>query len=290
MPALRTDRMPVFRSAAGRSARSRQRKEAGTFPGLRRLLICLAGLLSLPLCSHAASVVDWLAFSAGADRNHFSLVNDSGGTVAQAEVQIASGLFAPLSPSTGLLQAPFWVTPPDFTDSVLGNASVTTVKLQVAPQAGSVQYRLTLTGADLSGMSFAVGQLFASAAAGTRSVEISATTATASAVPVNLLSTNGWDDGIRSYTQPVDWNAGLQILSPSVSANGESVLSFFTIPIGASPVTQLSLNIPNGYNSGTGDAVEFAFGVAPAPEPSTSLLIIAGLGVMLGHSRRRKRA
>lgn len=260
--------------------------------GLRKLprLLCLASLLSLPPCGRAAIINDWLAFNAGADRAHFSLRNDSGTAVAQAEVQLVSGSFAPLSPSSGLLQAPYWVTPPDFTDSVLGNASVATVKIQIAPQAGSTQYRLVLTGADLSGMSFAIGQLYATPAAGTRSVEISALTAAATAVPVNLLSTNGWDDGIRSYTQPVTWDAGLQILSPSVSANGESAVSFFSIPSGGSPITQLTFYIPNGYNAGVGDAVEFAFGVAPAPEPATSALIIAGLVFMLGHSRRRMRA
>ena len=258
------------------------------FSRLRRL-VCLVGLSCVPVCGHAALPVDWLAFSAGADRTHFFIKDDSGVTLAQATVELVLGLFAPLSPSSGLLQAPFWVTPPNFTDSVLGDASVQTVKLQVAPQAGAVQYRLTLTGLDLSGMTFAIGQLYATVAAGTRSVEISAQTATATAVPVNLLSTNGWDDGIRSYTQPVTWNAGQQILSPAANANGESVLAFFNIPSGGSPVTQLSLNIPNGYNGAVGDAVEFAFGVTPIPEPSTSALIIAGLGFVLGNSRRRKR-
>ena len=75
------------------------------FPILRRLLLSLASLLSLPLCSHAASVVDWLAFSAGADRNHFFLKDDNGVIVAQAEVQIVLGLFAPLSPSRQKLAA-----------------------------------------------------------------------------------------------------------------------------------------------------------------------------------------
>ena len=259
------------------------------FPRLRHFLLGLAALVCLPLCSRAALQVDWLSFSAGADRNHFSLLDDQGVAVAQAEVQLVLGLFAPLSPSPGLLQAPFWMTPPDFTDSVLGDASVKTVKLQVAPQSGAVQYRLTLTGADLSGMNFAIGQLFATAAAGTRSVEISARTATATAVPGNLLSTNGWDDGTRSYTQSVTWDAAQQIVSPAANANGESVLAFFNIPSGGSPVTQLSFNIPNGYNTGSGDAIEFAFGVNPVPEPAASVLIIAGVGFMAGRSRRRMR-
>lgn len=261
-----------------------------TFPGLRHLLPCLAGILCLPLCARAASPLDWLAFSAGADRNHFSLLDDRGVPVAQAEVQLVLGLFAPLSPSSGLLQAPFWVTPPDFTDSVLGDASVKTVKLQVAPQSGAVQYRLTLSGADLSGMTFAVGQLFATAAAGTRSIEISARTASAAAVPVNLLSMNGWDDGTRSYVQALTWDAAQQIVSSVASANGESALAFFKIPGAGSPVTQLSLYIPVGYNSGVGDAVEFAFGVNVVPEPAASVLIIAGLALMATRSRRRRHA
>ena len=92
---------------------------------------------------------------------------------------------------------------------------------------------------------------------------------------MKFLSTNGWHDGIRSYTQPLSWDAGQEVLSPGTNANGESVLAFF--------------NIPNGYNEAVDDAVEFAFGVTAIPEPSTSALVIAAVGFMLGKERRRKR-
>lgn len=231
------------------------------------------------------SKLDWLSFSAGNDRTQFTLIDDSGLPVAQAQIQLTSGLLIPLSPSAGILHSDFWVTPPDFEDSVSGNGSVATTKIQVAPQSGLVQYRLTLTGTDLTGMVFGVGQLYGITGSG-RS-EITARTSTALEVPVNLLGAYGWDDGIRSYTEAVTWDTGLQVLSTGPSANGESAVSFFKVTDVGSPVTQLSFYFPNGHNGATGDAVEFAFGMTVVPEPSITMMMLAGITIFVGSRRRR---
>lgn len=246
-------------------------------------------LVSLILCplvvrAQATSMIDWLTFNPGGDRNHFSLLDDQGIAPAQAEIVIASGILAPTSPSSGVLQAPFWTTPPNFADSVLHTATVTSVKVQVAPQAGSVQYQLVITGADLSGMLFGVGQLFGSDSAGTRLLNISALTGASMAVPVALLSMYAWDDGIRFYTEPLAWDAGQQALSFDAGINGESEFAFFSVSSGGTPVTQLKFEIPNGYNGGAGDALEFAFG-RPVPEPHSIALLM--LGSLAASTRRR---
>ena len=238
----------------------------------------------------AAPVVDWLTYSTGADRTHFSLKNDGGQITAQAEVQLTTGTLAPLSPSAGLLQVPFWVTAPDFIDSLLGNASVATSKVQVAPQAGAVQYRLAITGQDLSGMFFSIGQLFNSPAAGTREINIAAQTGIGTGVAVDFLGTNGWDDGIRSYTQDLAWDNGLGKLSVSPGSSGESKFAFFRVGIGGNVVTSLILDIPSGYNSGLGDALEFAIGKQVVPEPASAVLWLSGSAIFLFSRAHRRRA
>lgn len=238
-----------------------------------RRLACALLAACCAATAQAAMVTDWLAFSAGADNRHFSLKNDLGVTVAQAELQITLGIPAPLSPSAGLLQDSFWITPPDFTDSVLGDATLATSKVQVAPQAGVVQFRLAMTGTDLSGLYFAVGQLFSNGTNGTMQINISATTAASAPVAVNFLGTNDWDNGIRLYDQPLNWDGILGKLSLSPGANGESQFAFFRVGTGASAVTSLNFDIPSGYNLGVGDALEFALG-APVPEPTSAALCL----------------
>jgi len=44
-------------------------------------------------------------------------------------------------------------------------------------------------------------------------------------------------------------------------------------------VTELLFDVPNGYASGSGDALEFAFGI-PAPEPGVAAMILLGLAGM----------
>ncbi len=232
-------------------------------------------------------MVDWLAYTPGADRTHFALTNDLGLAIAQAEVQITAGILAPLSPAAGVLQAPFWVTPHGFIDSVQGSAAISTSKVQVAPQAGSVQYQLVVTGSDLSGMVFSVGQLFGSSTTGTRELNIAAFTGASTGVPVSFLGTDGWDDGVRMYIQPLNWDSSAGKLSLFSATVGESTFAFFSIPNNGTPVTKLTLQIPNGYNSGTGDALEFAFGTVVVPEPSTAVFL--GIAILAaGLSARRR--
>ena len=266
---------------------------------LARLCRGAALALSIALClfhvgnpasARAAITVDWLSFAAGANSTHFSLKDDGGLTVAQAEVQLTSGTLAPLSPSAGLLQAPFWVTAPAFTDSLLGNASVATSKVQVAPQAGSVQYKLAITGQDLSGFYFSVGQLFSNGTAGTLQINIAAKTGAGAGVPVDFLGTNGWDDGIRSYTQELSWDSALAKLLLSAGSSGESKFAFFHVETGADAVTSLTFDIPSGYNSGLGDALEFALAKQSVPEPASAVLWLSGSAVFLFSRAHRRRA
>jgi len=253
-----------------------------------RSCVSLAVCLIAVTTARSATVVDWLTFTPGANRSHFSLVNDSGGAIAQAEVTLTSGIFAPLSPSAGLLQAHFWVTPPDFLDSTTAAVSLTTTKVQVAPQGGSVQYQVSLNGADFSGMVFSVGQLFGSGGAGTRQVRLSAFTGGGASVPISLLGTRAYDDGLRPFDQPIVWDAAQQTLSPAASASGETAFSFFGIGSAGAPVTRLVIGVPNGHTSPAGDAIELAFAVPPIPEPAGILFGLAIAGVCC-NSRKTKR-
>ena len=250
-------------------------KKLRSFP--KTPLLVLAGTLALATVSHAV-VVDWLNFTPGADRRHFSLYNDAGLPFAQAELQITTGVLGPFSPSAALLENPYWVTTPGFTDSQSATTTIPTTKIQIAPQAGAVSYELTISGANLSGLTFSLGELFGTPGGGTRAVNISALTAAGLGVPVTFLETDGWDNGIRFNTQPLNWDAPLGTLSLDPAANGESAFAFFRVPQTGSAVTQLKFSVPSGYNVGTGDAVQFAFAapVAPVvPEPSTALTGLA---------------
>ena len=82
-------------------------------------------------------------------------------------------------------------------------------------------------------------------------------------------------------------------LTLDAAANGESEFAFFrirpaTLPV-TLPVTSLVFDIPQGYASGAGDALEFAFGVPLViPEPAVAAMLLAG-GAGVALSRRRSR-
>lgn len=232
-------------------------------------------------CGWGAPIVDWLGFSAETSRTHFSLLDDQGFAFAQAEIVLTSGILGPASPSAGVLQAVFWKTPHGLEDSVLHTETVATSKVQVAPAAGSVQYQLVITGTDLSGMLFGVGQLFGSATAGTRRINLTALTGANITVPILFVTSRAWDDGIRFYTQPLTWDAGAQALLLDAGRNGESEFAFLSVPANGTPVTKVTFEMQNGYNAGAGDALEFAFG-KPVPEPSLAgLFALGGLTLFL---------
>jgi hypothetical protein len=90
---------------------------------------------------------------------------------------------------------------------------------------------------------------------------------------VDLLGTNGWDDGIRLYTQPLDWDGAHNLLKPNSGATGNSAFAFFRIPQDSGNISSLELSIPAGYATGSGDALEFAFGI-PIPEPGAAGLFL----------------
>lgn len=255
------------------------------FQKKRNPLTALAAL-ALPLAGQAAPVVDWLTFSAGVDRTHFGLLNDAGVAAAQARIDLTAGILAPLSPGAGTLQSAFWNTAPPAMDSVSNDGTVSTTKVQVVPQAGAVNFQLTIGAQDLSGMVFAVGQLFGSGTAGTREMGLLARTFSGVAVALEFLGADQWDNGIRAYTQPVHWDGSK--LTLDAAANGESAFAFFRILPAALPVTSLVFNVPNGYAVGTGDALEFAFGfpVVPVPEPHAAMLLASAAGMSLSRRRR----
>ena len=254
------------------------------FPKIRVLAAALA--LTAPLAIQAAPVVDWLTF-AGADRTHFNLLNDAGLSAVQAQIDLTSGLLAPLSPNAGTLQSTFWNTAPPAMDSILNDGTVSTTKVQVVPQAGAVDFQLTIQGSDLSGMVFAVGQLFGSGTGGTREMGLLAKTISGVVIALEFLAADPWDNGIRAYTQPLNWDGTKLTLDPS--ANGESEFAFFRIRPSALPVTSLMFDIPNGYSSGSGDALEFAFGfpLVPVPEPGAAAMLLGGCAGMSLSRRRR---
>ena len=255
-----------------------------TFPKIRALAATIA--LTAPLATHAAPVVDWLTFSPGADRTHFNLLNDAGLAAVQAQIHFTSGLLAPLSPGAGTLQSAFWDTAPPAMDSVLNDGTVSTTKVQVVPRAGAVDYQLTIQGQNLSGMIFAVGQLFGSGTDGTREMGLLSRTFAGLEIALEFLAADPWDNGVRAYTQPLNWDG--HRLTLDAAANGESAFAFFRIGTSAEPVTSLIFDVPNGYAVGTGDALEFAFGVpAPTiPEPGVAAFLWIGIGIISRRSAR----
>ena len=254
-------------------------------PFTKKRIAALA--LIAPLTTEAAPVVDWLTFAPGADRTHFNLLNDGGLAAVQAQINLTSGLLAPLSPNAGTLQSAFWDTAPPAMDSILRDGTVSTTKVQVVPQAGAVDFQLTIQGQNLSGMIFAVGQLFGSGTAGTREMGLLSTTFAGLEIALEFLAADPWDNGVRAYTQPLNWDG--HRLTLDAAANGESAFAFFRIGPSAEPVTSLLFNVPRGYAGGTGDALEFAFGVpTPAiPEPGAATLLLLGLGLVARRSRGR---
>ena len=264
----------------------RSRFTAGIADRSMSLVLAILALGAVQPLVHGAALVDWLTFSAGGERTRFSLLRNSGSAFAEGQVVLTTGLFAPLSPAAGTLQSSFWLTPPPFQDSPLGDATVATTKVQVAPQGGLVQFHLTISGADLGGMVFAVGQLLSG---GIGSMVISTSGTGGGAASVVFLGTNGWDNGLKFYTDPLDWDASQNTLRTSPGAIGESAFAFFQIAPGAGTVTSLSFDVPVSAASGSGDAVEFAFGV-PVPEPGTTWL--AGSAVLFacgaGRANRKK--
>ena len=243
--------------------------------------------LAAPLATHAAPVVDWLTFAPSADRTHFNLRDDAGLAAVQAQINLTSGLLAPLSPGAGTLQSAFWDTAPPAMDSILHDGTVSTTKVQVVPQAGAVDFQLTIQGSDLAGMVFAVGQLFGSGTAGTREMGLLAKTFAGVEIALEFLAADAWDNGIRAYTQPLNWDGAK--LTLDAAANGESEFAFFRIGPSAEPVTSLTFDVPRGYAVGTGDALEFAFGVpTPAvPEPGVTAFLLIGFGLMVRRSTDR---
>ena len=244
--------------------------------------------LALPLATQAAPVIDWLAFGPGVDRTHFHLLNDAGVSAAQAQIDLTSGLLAPLSPGAGTLQSAFWNTAPPAMDSISNDGTVSTTKVQVVPQAGAVDFQLTIEAQNLSGMIIAVGQLFGTGTVGTREMSILARTFAGLEIVIEFLATDQWDNGIRAYTQPVNWDGTK--LTLDATANGESEFAFLRIGTSAQPVTSLVFDIPNGYASGAGDALEFAFGfpLTPVPEPGATALLLVCAGMSFARRCRNR--
>ena len=127
--------------------------------------------------------------------------------------------------------------------------------------------------------------MFYNGGAGTAGVGISALTSDGLMVPVEFLGTNTWDDGIRLYTAPLEWDAGQRTLRPGAGAAGNTGFGFFRIPGGPATVTSVRFDVPAGYAAGAGDALEFAFAM-PLPEPGSAGLLLFGAAWML----RRRRA
>ena len=172
--------------------------------------------------------------------------------------------------------------PPLFDDSKLANATIATTKVQVSPQGGVVQFHLTISGPDLGGLVFAVGQLLGGGIGG---MVISGSASGGGALPVVFLGSNGWNNGLKFYTDPLDWDAGQSTLRTNPGATGESGFAFFQIPKGTGPVTSLTFDVPVTSVTGSGDAVEFAFGVPTIPEPGTTLLVGCALAFACGGRR-----
>ena len=140
-------------------------------------------------------------------------------------------------------------------------------------------------------MVFAVGQLFGSGTAGTREMSLLTKTVSGVVLALEFVAFDPWDNGVRAYTQPLNWDGSK--LTLDATANGESEFAFFRIRQSVLPITSLVFDIPNGYASGNGDALEFAFGlpITPVPEPGVATMLVAGCaGVLLSRKRPIRRS
>ncbi|MBB5353238.1 hypothetical protein HNR46_003493 [Haloferula luteola] len=233
----------------------------------------------------AAMETDWLDLRPGGTPSSFELMDDGGQTqaVGQWSVTTGMGLVFPGYPRDRTLEAGSWSTMLMFQDSLTGDGTVQGIDLRVAPQASMAVYEVSFELVGGAEYYLAVGGLFRDAVDATGSVVISLTDGGGSRT-IAMAETAAWDDGVSSYDQALDWDAGSGTLAPALSADGNSGFAFFDLGLLNGPAT-LTLAVPDGYGLSAGDEISLALGVA-VPEPTGWLL--AAVGLASGGWRRRR--
>jgi hypothetical protein len=245
-----------------------------SLPVIRRTLPCLLALAAaLPTPGSAATVIDW-HLPDPADR--FQLLRDNGQSAATLEILPAIGTLPPVFPLAGSFADDFWLTPPDWQDSLSSDRTLGTFDVLVQPPpTGGFRYTLILQSTSPAGFGqalFAFGGVFPFAGP---TIEIQAFNASSTPVPLNTtLVLHGWDAGFSAYDGPVHWNAGTQTATFPGSPDLESAFAFFELP--SSGVTRLELVVDSPFFPAPGEMISFALGTI-IPEPTMPLLAAAGL-------------
>ena len=251
---------------------------------IRRSLPCLLALAAaLPTPGTAASIIDW-HLPDPADR--FQLLRDNGQSAATLEILPALGTLPPVFPLAGSFADSFWLTPPDWQDSLSSDSTLGTFDILIQPPpAGGFRYTLILHSTSPAGFGqalFAFGGIFPFAGP---SIEIRAFDRSAGSVPLASHPIfHGWDAGFSAYDGPVDWNAATQTATFPGSPDHESAFAFFELP--SSGVTRLELVVDSPFFPAPGEMISFALGTI-IPEPTIPLLAASGL---LTFGLRRSRA
>lgn len=254
----------------------------------------LAGLFLISSDSllGATVAVDWLVFrsdDSGPDRILIGS-DDMGNDLVEIRIEKIAGTLVPGSPSTGSLAGESWTSEFPYRDSQGGDASVLTFRSQATGFGAEVNYTVeanfVIPG---SGVVFGLGQLFSSPDGGTGAVKVAARDPLM--VPMTIsepVVRAGWDNGINRHTLPLQWSSGDQSLAVGGLDPQAQNSEFAFFELGMDTVGQIRFDVPQGYERGSGDVLEFAIGITePVPEPN-GILMIATAWILAMARRQRK--
>jgi len=248
------------------------------------LPLSLAGGLLLGQSFAAVTYVDWLEIPAPTGTT-FTLVGDGGSVVAGGKLTVHDGLSFGSLPSSLLLAGGFWELEPQFKDTLLEDASMRAMEFRVVPVGGVADYVIEFDVPNNQPFVLAVGNLLKNDISSTAGVAIAAFSGSGG-VPIGWNGSFAWDSGVTALTQEVDWDPNTGYLSPTISANGESRMAFFTIPGMSGENPKIRLAVPNGYGAGLGESIYVGLGVV-IPEPGTAMLGALGSLILLVRRRRK---
>lgn len=232
--------------------------------------------ISLVAQSRAVTVIDWWSLSNG------ELRNDVNSVVGIYSVMASAGTPSPVHPLAHPYNGIYWDSPPEFTDSLLGTATLPGYDFLTTPSASGFSYSVTLTSTQLDGAFLALGNL--SPLSGT-TIRIIPADATASPLPapIMFLEERTWDAGFVPNDAPLLWSAASNTLSVASGGSNDSGMAWFQLPNAG--VFSVTLEISGSSAIPIGDTVSVAIGAIPEP----SFAFLASLGAFFALNFRQRK-
>ena len=239
------------------------------------VLLVLSMTVVAPLSNAATVAIDWLEFD-NIDGRWWGH-DDNAIMRASTTLNVISGEVVPGFPRGNVLGNDYWSDLP-YSDSQQHNQTVSTLRLQVAPQSESVSYNIVVTSLQpRSTMVLGIGQLFGS---GNTSRELLLSVSAGD--EIQYLKSAQWDSGIERFGETLTWNDSLSSLRYDSDETGNSEFAFFQVTAAPmAPELRIFIHDPTGLPFGSGDVIEIAVGYV-VPEPSVpSLIFLCGLSVLM---------